>query len=76
MADARFQALAADHRRLISEYRAQHWPEAEQALAACRASAADFNLAALYDLYGERIAAFRAAPPPADWDGVFTAETK
>ncbi len=30
----------------------------------------------LYDIYLERIAHFRAAPPPADWDGVFVYTTK
>jgi len=31
---------------------------------------------ALYALYEVRTAAFEAAPPPSDWDGVFTATTK
>jgi len=30
----------------------------------------------LYDLYVERIAAYRAAPPDDDWDGVFIATSK
>ncbi len=30
----------------------------------------------LYDIYLERIAHFRAAPPPPDWDGVFVYTTK
>jgi adenylate cyclase len=30
----------------------------------------------LYDVYLERIAHFRAEPPPTDWDGVFVYTTK
>jgi hypothetical protein len=34
------------------------------------------ELDGLHDLFTARIAAFRLAPPPADWDGVFTALEK
>ena len=34
------------------------------------------SLAALYDVYEQRIAEFEMSPPPPDWDGVFTATTK
>ena len=34
------------------------------------------NPSPLYDLYLRRITAFRQAPPPVDWDGVFTATSK
>jgi len=27
-------------------------------------------------MYAERIATYRADPPPPDWDGVYEAETK
>ena len=30
----------------------------------------------LYDMYAERIAAYRADPPPPDWNGVYEAESK
>jgi adenylate cyclase len=33
-------------------------------------------VAGLYDMYVERIAAYRADPPPADWNGVYEAESK
>jgi len=33
-------------------------------------------VAKLYDIYEERIAELRADPPPAGWDGVFTAKSK
>ena len=30
----------------------------------------------LYEMYLERIAAYRADPPPPDWTGVYEAESK
>ena len=44
------------------------------ALQACRQSGP--ALAALYDVYAQRITAYETTPPPDDWDGVFTATTK
>jgi hypothetical protein len=35
----------------------------------CRKLANGFNVAGLYDVYVKRIAAYRADPPPADWNG-------
>ena len=35
-----------------------------------------FDVAGLYDMYEERIAAYRADPPGPDWDGVYEAESK
>ena len=35
-----------------------------------------FDVAGLYDMYAERIAAHRADPPPPDWNGVYEAESK
>ncbi|AYR22551.1 CHASE2 domain-containing protein [Herbaspirillum rubrisubalbicans] len=52
--------------------RAQRWDEAQAALQALQAVQAR----GLYTLYLERIAHYREAPPPADWDGVTTFETK
>ncbi len=86
-----FQALAAAQERMLDRYRDQDWDAAEAALAECRALAAalpadaqgnppgalpDDRLAGFYDLYAARIAAYRAAPPPKDWDGVFEAKSK
>jgi adenylate cyclase len=60
---------------MIAAYRAQGWDAAEAAIAACRAVGVA-ALAKLYDLYAARIAVWRADPPPADWDGSFTATEK
>jgi adenylate cyclase len=53
-------------------YRSQAWDQAEALLR--ELDAADRRK--LYALYLERIRHFRASPPPAGWDGVFTFTTK
>ena len=63
---------AAEFETAFAAYQRQDWDGAEAALR-------DLNTRAprtLYDIYLERIAHFRAVPPPADWDGVFVYTTK
>ena len=74
-----FQALKAAQEEMLARYRAQDWDAAEARLAECRRLAqviAEGGLAGFYDLYAARIAAYRADPPPADWDGVYEAKSK
>jgi len=54
-------------------YRSQSWDQAEEML---RRLLEDEPDCYLYKLYLDRIAHFRESPPEADWDGVFTHETK
>jgi len=54
-------------------YRQQDWDAAEDVLNELHS--VDPNTR-LFALYLERIALFRKEPPPADWDGVFTYQTK
>ncbi len=63
---------AAEFEAAFARYQAQDWGAAEAALTALNARAPR----PLYDIYLERIAHFRAEPPPADWDGVFVYTTK
>ena len=35
-----------------------------------------FGVSDLLDIYATRIAVFREAPPPKNWDGVFVATSK
>ncbi|MGA9162936.1 MAG: adenylate/guanylate cyclase domain-containing protein [Thiobacillus sp.] len=63
---------AAEFESAFARYQAQDWNAAESALRALNARAPR----KLYDIYLERIAHFRAEPPPADWDGVFVYTTK
>ncbi len=56
----------------LGQVRAQQWDEAQAALQDLQA----LRPRGLYGLYLERIAHYRNAPPPADWDGVTTFESK
>jgi adenylate cyclase len=69
-----FKRLQQPHADMLAAYRRQDWASAHVALAFCRPLAP--ALAALYDVYEQRIAEFEVAPPPPDWDGVFAATTK
>jgi adenylate cyclase len=57
----------------LARVRAQDWDGAQGAIAALQAA---HPQRALYALYLERIAHWRAEPPGAGWDGVTTFETK
>jgi adenylate cyclase len=73
---AAFRELVAAQDTLLAAYRGQRWDAALAAIEACRQHAGDLELAALHRLYEERVAAFRSAPPPPDWDAVHVASTK
>ncbi|MCA1324513.1 CHASE2 domain-containing protein [Herbaspirillum sp. alder98] len=68
-------AVAADVAQwhtALALLRAQQWDEAERLIVALQ----DKSPHGLYTLYLERIGHFRMAPPPTDWDGVTTFDTK
>jgi len=75
---AEFQELAGLHAKMLAAYRGQRWDEARRLIdeAAGAASSTGLDLSRLYDLFRDRVAAFRTDPPPPDWDGVFVATTK
>jgi len=75
---AAFGALLAAHRAMLAAYRNMDWDAADTGIARCRgcAEAAGLDLADLYRLYSERVAAYRRAPPSPDWDGVYVAVSK
>lgn len=70
-----FRDLSDNHDRMLAAYRRVDLDGAAAALQEARATAPG-QLAGLYDLYAERIAAFRTDPPPAGWDGVYRATKK
>jgi len=70
--DASLREEVAQWHAALALVRTQQWDAAQAALQALQAAQAR----ALYALYLERIAHYRASPPPADWDGVTTFETK
>ncbi len=71
-----FTALVTAHDRLLSAYRSMQWNELDLAIGECLEHAPAFHIEGLYDMYGKRGAAFRASPPPPNWDGVFDALSK
>ena len=71
-----FTAHKSNHDALLEAYRKMNWAGALKLLKTCRESCKPFGISGLYDLYDERIEAFKKSPPPKDWDGVFTMETK
>jgi adenylate cyclase len=70
--DASLREEVAQWHAALALVRAQQWDAAQAALHALQAAQAR----ALYALYLERIAHYRESPPPPDWDGVTTFETK
>jgi adenylate cyclase len=74
--DPNFQELRELTTGMLTYYRAQDWTRALERIEICRKVAERFGIAALYDMYAERIEAFRNDPPPPDWNGVYEAESK
>jgi adenylate cyclase len=75
-ADIRFQELRKLYSTMIYCYRSRDWDGALEAIELCRSAEPNFGLMTVFDLYRTRIQAFRESAPPADWKGVFVAETK
>mgnify|MGYP006275236171 CR=1 FL=1 len=71
-----FDALAAANARMLEAYRTRRWAAARSALGEARRLAGRFALNGLYDVYAVRIDDYERRPPPADWDGVYTATEK
>jgi adenylate cyclase len=74
--DPNFQDLRELTAGMLRSYREQDWTRALEAIELCRKAGERFGIAALYDMYAERIEAFRRTPPPPDWNGVHEAESK
>jgi adenylate cyclase len=74
--DPNFQDLRELTAGMLRSYREQDWTRALEAIELCRKAGERFGIAALYDMYAERIETFRRTPPPPDWNGVYEAESK
>ena len=70
-----YERLAPRHAAMLEAYRGRDWDGAEEAIGHCEAVGVE-RLKALYAVYRGRIAEWRQTPPPADWDGTFTATSK
>jgi adenylate cyclase len=71
-----FQQFAKAHAAMIEAYRSKNWESATQWLDETAADAKNFGLGRVHELYRERVAALALAPPPDDWDGVYSATEK
>lgn len=72
-----FEPLCTAFAEMRQAYGAKAWMTARRDLALCRQIDQGGRLSGLIDLYLARIETFETeSPPPDDWDGVFTMETK
>ena len=62
--------------QVLAAYRKQNWSGALAALRSCRQKVNGLDMAAFCELYEARIEEFKVNPPPPDWDGVATLQTK
>ena len=70
-----FIDFTESHAAFLAKFRTRAWDEAEALSRECeKMDGARFDR--LYALYRERIAYFRATPPPPDWDGSAEATSK
>ncbi|HTZ02487.1 MAG TPA: adenylate/guanylate cyclase domain-containing protein [Xanthobacteraceae bacterium] len=76
MQDPRCGELRDLNAQMLARFRKQDWDGALTLIERCRKAAEGFEVVGLYDMYEERIAAYRADPPGSDWDGVYEAESK
>ena len=74
--DPRYNELRDLNTQMLAAYRRQQWDESERLIERCRKLAGGFGVDGLYEMYKERIAVYRAEPPPPDWTGVYEAESK
>jgi len=75
-ADPRCRELQDLNAQMLAAYRKQQWDEALGLMDRCRKLANGFGVDGLYDMYAERIDAYRADLPGPGWNGVYEAESK
>jgi adenylate cyclase len=71
-----FKSLRDYWAKMLVCYRKQDWSGVTENIDRCRPAAKKFGLIELTKLYEDRTRRFIMTPPPPDWDGIFTAETK
>ena len=74
--NADFRRHEETHNKMLVAYRGGSWENAAGLLRECRAADPGSSLKTLYDIYEERISSCKANPPPANWDGTYTATSK
>jgi adenylate cyclase len=76
LSEDRFQELRKLWSTMIYCYRSRDWEGALEAIELCRSAEDNFGLGGSFELYLKRIKTFQQSAPPADWRGIFVAETK
>ncbi len=71
-----FQRLRNLSIEMLACYRSRDWEGAIAAIAKARIADEAKRFKLFYDLYEERVEAFRKTPPPDDWNGVFALTTQ
>jgi adenylate cyclase len=71
-----FARLREHHNAMLAAYHARDWGAARNHLGDLAGLAGSFDLAQFHSLYGERIEALAANPPPDSWNGVYVARSK
>jgi adenylate cyclase len=71
--DKNLKSLLTRHTQALAAYRSQDWDGAEKEFFALQQASPGRKL---YGIYLDRVTHFRAQPPGAGWDGVFTFKTK
>ncbi|TQV83305.1 CHASE2 domain-containing protein [Denitrobaculum tricleocarpae] len=75
-ASSEFSSLVGFNNEMLAAYRKRRWMEALEALENCRLFSANFGLESFYETIETRIREFIVAPPPDNWNGVFTSDDK
>jgi adenylate cyclase len=73
---AKFQRWRELNMNMLSHYRRREWSAALTAIEHGSAIDDENRFKTLYRIYAERICAFQLNPPPEDWDGAYTLDTK
>ena len=74
--DPKFAALCEQHGAMLHAYRVKDWAAANALISALAVQAEVFGLGQVHAVYAERIEQLSLNPPPADWDGVYVAQSK
>ena len=72
----KFQRLRDVNMNMLFHYRHRDWSAALSAIEQGSAADHENRFKTLYRIYAERIRAFQLHPPPDDWNGAYTLETK
>jgi adenylate cyclase len=76
IAAPRFQEWREINMKMLTQYRHRDWDAALETINRGRAADSEKRFTTLYNVYAERIRAFKITPPPNDWDGAYALDSK